>query len=232
MHPQLAADDDPGIGLAHQFERNTVARVRAHSLADDRGAAAKGEKSAGAGDQFAIRHRLGNLLFGDVVRLHCGQHAERDQIAVGRGVGDVAGAQKRRFREGSAHADQILDAFRQHIAPRDPLSTGIRRGQQHLLPSRIEMAVVPGGVFLDHRPCGGVGGHIVGPALTHDPDPAPIAQGLAIAGAGSHRALRAWLKMKYVFTTALVTYVSGGPNAAARLFWIPLRGNDNGVVAP
>src|SRR6266567_7985929 len=57
MHAELAADDDPGIALAHQFERDAAARVRAHSLADNGGAAAIGEEPAGAGDQLAIRHR-------------------------------------------------------------------------------------------------------------------------------------------------------------------------------
>src|SRR5712671_7619030 len=47
MHPELAADDDPGIGLAHQLQRDALARVRAHALADDRGTAAKGEEPAG-----------------------------------------------------------------------------------------------------------------------------------------------------------------------------------------
>jgi hypothetical protein len=71
--------------------------------------------------------------------------------------------------QGPAHADQILGAFRRHIGPRHPLSVGIRPCQQHLLPGEVEMAVVPGGVFLDHRPRGGVRRDISGPALAHHP---------------------------------------------------------------
>ena len=61
MHADLAADDDAGIALAHQLQRDAVARVRAHSLTDDRGAAAIGEKPAGSSDQLAVRHRLGDV---------------------------------------------------------------------------------------------------------------------------------------------------------------------------
>ena len=132
-----------------------------------------------------LDNRLGNLLLRDVVGLHRSQYTERDQIAVGRRVGDVSSAQKHRFRERPAHADQIRDTLRGHIGPRHPLSVGVCRRQQHL-PRGVEMAVVPGGVFLDHRPRGAVRRDISGPALAHHPHPATIAQGLAVFGAGSH----------------------------------------------
>ena len=92
MHPQPAADDHPGIGLADELQRDALLRVGMHALADDRGAAAIGQKAPGAGDPPAISFGLGDLLIRGVVRLGRGQNAELDQVAVGRGVGDVAGA--------------------------------------------------------------------------------------------------------------------------------------------
>ena len=59
----------------------------------------------------------------------------------------------------------------------DPFPAGIRRCKQDLLPVGVEVAVVPGNVLLDHRPCGGMGRHVVGPALAHHPNPAPVPQG-------------------------------------------------------
>jgi hypothetical protein len=71
-----------------------------HSLTNDRDAAATCEKPAGSRDHLAVGHSLGDPLLRGVAGLHGGQHAERDQIAVGRRVRDVARAQKYRFREG------------------------------------------------------------------------------------------------------------------------------------
>jgi len=117
-------------------------------------------------------------------------YAHRDQIAVSRCVRDVAGTQKRCLRKRSAHADQLIGAPRQHIGPRNPRSIGIRRRQQQLLPCAIEMPVVPERVFLDHRAGGGVRRDVLGPALAHHPDLAPVAQRLAIIGTRPHAALQ------------------------------------------
>ena len=187
MHAEPAADDHPGIGLADELQRDPLLRVGVHALADDRGTAAKGQKAPGAGDPLAIRHRLGDLMVRGVRRLRGGQHAELDQIAVGRGVGDVAGAQERRLGKGPAHAEQILGALRQHVGPRHPLAAGIGRRQQQVLPFGIEVAVVPEGIFLDHRLRCGVGGHVLDPPLAHDPDPPPVAQRLPVFAARPHR---------------------------------------------
>ena len=67
MHAEPAADDDPGVGFAHQFQRGALARVRAQAEADRRGAAAEGQKPPGRGDQLAISRRVGDLLWRDIV---------------------------------------------------------------------------------------------------------------------------------------------------------------------
>ncbi len=101
-------------------------------------------------------------------------------------MGDVAGGEERRLGKRTAHADQILGLLWRHIGPGHRLSVGRVRRQQELLPGRVEVAVVPKRVFVDH--CAGrrVGRHVVRPALAHDPYPTPVAQGFAVIGAGSH----------------------------------------------
>ena len=69
MHAEPAADDDPGIGLALQGQGDPLGRVRAQALADDRRAAAKGQKAPGAGDPVAISRRRGSVLGGEPARL-------------------------------------------------------------------------------------------------------------------------------------------------------------------
>src|SRR5215469_2602182 len=66
VHADLAANDDTGIALPHELERDAVAGVRTHALADDRGAAAVSEKPPSACNQLAIGDRLGHLLFGSI----------------------------------------------------------------------------------------------------------------------------------------------------------------------
>ena len=127
MHAELAADDHPSILFAYELQCDAVARVLAHALPDDRCAAAIGEEPPGTRDQLAIRDRFGDVFLRGAQGLRRGQHAHRDQIAVGRRVRDVAGTQKCRSRKGSAHADQIIGAPRQHISPRIAGSMGIRR---------------------------------------------------------------------------------------------------------
>src|SRR6516162_7200563 len=96
-----------------------------HALADNRGTAAKGQKTAGAGDLLAIGQRLGDLMVGGADGLRGGQYAELDQIAVGRGMSDVTGAEKRRLGKGPAHAEQVGGALWQSIGPWHPPARGI-----------------------------------------------------------------------------------------------------------
>src|SRR5205814_5332863 len=44
-----------------------------------------------------------------------------------------------------------------------------------------------GDVLLDHRPRRGIGRHVIDRAAAHEPDLAPVAQGLAVFGAGAHQ---------------------------------------------
>ena len=105
-------------------------------------------------------------------------------MAVGRCVGDVAGTEERGGGEAAAHADQVVGAVRQQVgraASRQSPSTVSG-------PGRIGMAIVPGDIFVDHRACGGMRRDVVDQAFAHDPDPTPVAKGLAVVGAGSHDA--------------------------------------------
>ena len=186
MHADPAIDDNAGIGLAHQLQRGTLGRVFPHPETDRRGAAAEGQKAAGRGDHLAIGRRIGDLLRGDVALLHRGQDTHRDQMAVGGCVRDVAGRLKDRLREGPAHADQIVGGFWQDTGPRGTPALRGGRSEQDVLPFRIEVTVVPGDVFLDHRACRRMGGDILDAAFAEHPDFAAVAQRLAVIGAGAH----------------------------------------------
>jgi hypothetical protein len=78
MHAEPAADDDPRVLLAHELQCDAVARILAHSLPDDRRAAAISGKPPGTRDQLAIRHCLGDMQLRGVEGLRCGQHAHRN----------------------------------------------------------------------------------------------------------------------------------------------------------
>ena len=99
MHADLAADDDAGVALAHQLQRDAVARVRAHSLPDNRAPPQKVRNRP----VRAIRSRF--TIASSTCRCEtlrdctAVQYAERDQIAVGRRV-VMLRRSKRRFREG------------------------------------------------------------------------------------------------------------------------------------
>ena len=186
MHAEPAANDETGVRLAHKLQRDAVGGVGLEALADDRRAAAIGNEAAGARDYVAIGERVIELLLRDILRLHGGQDAECDQIAVGRVVRDVAGAEERRARERPAHADQIF------LCARDGESPGrgivrVGRREQHVPPFGIPVTVVPGGVFLDNRARRGMPRHILDGADPHDPELAPVAQRLAVFGAGAHQ---------------------------------------------
>jgi hypothetical protein len=70
MHAEPAADDHPGIGLAHQLQRDPIARVGLQALTDDRRAAAIGDEPAGARDPVAVGERVVDMLRRDAPRLH------------------------------------------------------------------------------------------------------------------------------------------------------------------
>ncbi len=186
MHTEPARNHDPGIGLAHQLERDPVGRIGAQALADDRGAPAIRQKTAGAGDIVAIGRRRGNVLGRCVAGLRRGQHPECNQIAVGRRVRNVAGAQKNRLGKGPAHADQIGAGFWRDIGPGHGLAVCRMGRQQELAPFWVEMAVVPGAIFVDHGARRRVAGNVVRPAFAHDPYPAPVTQRLAIVSSCPH----------------------------------------------
>ena len=108
--------------------------------------------------------------------LHLAQDAESDQAAIGRRVGDVAGAEERRGGKAATHCDEIFRSLRQDIAPGHALAVGIGRGEQAVLPFRIEVAVVPGDVFLDHRARSGMRGDVIHAPFADHPDLAAVTQ--------------------------------------------------------
>jgi hypothetical protein len=118
--------------------------------------------------------------------LHRGQDSERDQVAIGRSVGDVAGVDEQRLGERTPHGDQILGGFWHNVRPGGRFTVGRRRGDQDVLPGRVEVAVVPGDIFPDHRLCRRMRRHIRGEPFAQHPNLAAVAQRFAVFGAGSH----------------------------------------------
>src|SRR5437660_2872139 len=107
-------------------------------------------------------------------------------MAIGRGVGNVTGADEDRLGEGPAHADQIFAGFRQDIGPGARFMAGCRRGEEDVLPVGVEVPVVPGDVFLDHRAGRRVRRDIRDETLAQHPNLSPVAQCFAVFGAGAH----------------------------------------------
>ena len=114
--------------------------------------------------------------------LHRAQHAERDQMAIGRRVRDVAGAEECRRREACAHADEIVGTLRQHVTPAAALrracqqrcpATPDRRCRSYQATYSSTMARVAGCVVTSSIA-----------TLAEDPDLAPVAQRLPVLGTG------------------------------------------------
>ena len=120
---------------------------------------------------LAIRQRIVDLLRRGIACLHLAEDAECDQTAIGRRVGDVAGAEERRRGEASSHRDEIVGGLRQHVAPGQAIAAASGGAEQTVLPRRIEVAVVPGDVFVDHRARRGMRGDIVDAGLRRRPRP-------------------------------------------------------------
>jgi len=180
VHADLAADDEAGIGLADEPQRRALAGVLAQAVADRRGAGREREEAPGAGDEVAERGSVRDLIRRDVSLVGRVEDAQRDEVAVGRGVRDVAGAQERRRREAAAHPPQVVGAPGQDEGARDAAPLGVGRRQDHVLPFRVEVAIVPGRVFVHRRARRRVHRDVVDQAFAHDPDPAPVAQRPAI----------------------------------------------------
>ena len=112
VHADLAAQGDARLGTADDLERHPVGRIVAQPEADRRRAGGEGQEPAGAGDLGAIGLGVGDLLGRGLVQADRMQHAERDHVAVGRRVGDVAGAEEGRRREALAHAHEVVRGLR------------------------------------------------------------------------------------------------------------------------
>jgi hypothetical protein len=101
-------------------------------------------------------------------------------------VGDVASTEKDRFLNRQTDRYHSRARLRQLEGPRPAVSARIRWSEQRVGPGGIEMAVVPGDVLLDHRPCRGMGRHVIDAALAHHEDLPAVAQCDAVSGTGSH----------------------------------------------
>ncbi len=179
VHADLAAQHHARVGLPHDAQRGAIGGIGAHAIADGGGARGECEEAAGADDLLAIRFGIVDLLRRGIALLHLAEDAECDQMPIGWRVRDVAGAEEGRRREAASHADEIVRALRQHVAPGQAVS-----GQDDVLPRGIEMPVVPGNVFIDHGARRRMRGDVVDGAFADDPDLAPVAQRIAVLGAG------------------------------------------------
>ena len=151
MHADLAAQYDAGIGLANEAQSVALRRVFAQAISDRRRTAAERQKPAGRGKLVAIGHGVRDLLGGSIVLLCGGDDAQRDQIAVGRGMGDVAGAQERRLREAPPHTAEVIGSPWNSVGPGSARALGIGWREEHVGPFGVEMHVVPGDIFVRHR---------------------------------------------------------------------------------
>src|SRR6202043_2791504 len=78
------------------------------------------------------------------------------------------------------HPREVVGALRHDIGPRDAFAFGDGLADRDLLPGRVEMEVVPGDVFVDHRAGRRISGHVFDETLAHDPDPPSVAQRLPV----------------------------------------------------
>ena len=143
-------------------------------------------KRPGTGDVVSIRQRVVDLLGRDVMLLYVAKDAQRDQAAIGRRMGDVAGAEERRRGKALAHRDKVAGGLWQNVAQRRAVALRIRRRKQAVLPRGIEVAIVPGDVFIDHGSCRRMRCDVLDLAFADHPHLASIAQRITVVGAGSH----------------------------------------------
>jgi len=65
----------------------------------------------------------------------------------------------------------------------------VRRADCDLLPCRVEMQVVPGDIFVDHRAGRRMRRHVLYQAFAHHPDSPPVAQRLPVFRPSPHAVL-------------------------------------------
>ena len=187
MHADLAAEYEARIGFADDPECGALAGVFAHAVADRRGTGRKGQKTPGVGDQLAIGGGIADLFWREIGLLGGAQNAKRDQLAIGRRMRQVAGAEKGSLGKALPHSSEVFGGLRSNITPRQPVATRVRRRQDDVPPLGIKVEIVPGGIFVDDRAGGGVRGDVLDQAFTQHPDFASVMQGLAVVGTGPHR---------------------------------------------
>ena len=120
VHADLAAHHDARLGAADDLERDPIGGILAQPIADRRRARREGEEAPATRDLRAICLGVGGLLGRRLVQIDRMQDAERDQMAIGGRVGDVAGAEEGRGREALAHAHEIIGGARHEIVDRPP----------------------------------------------------------------------------------------------------------------
>src|SRR5690242_16755947 len=135
-------------------------------------------------------------------------------------MGDVAGAQEGRGGEEAPHACEVVGALRYDIGPGDAFAFGIGGADRDLLPGRVEMQVVPGVIFVDHRPGRRMRRHVLDQTLAHDPDPPSVAQRLSVFRPSPHAVLLL-SAIRRLCMTHRVRRRKG--IAAARLYWLILQ---------
>ncbi len=191
VHADPAAQHQPRVRLPHDAQRGALGGVGAEAGPDGGRARREGEEPPRARDLVAVRGRGGGLRGRDVAPADHVVDAERDQVAVGRRVRDVARGLEQRGRAGAAHRAQVVRRPGHREGPRSPDASRVGRGQQPLLPRGVVVAVVPEGVLVHHRAGGGVHGDVLDQPLADHEHAAPVAERLAVLAPGPHGAIRA-----------------------------------------
>ena len=190
VHAHLAAQHEPGVGLAHHLQRRPLGRIRAEPIADGGRARAEREEAAGAGDRLAVALGAGDLLARHLSLPDGFENAQRDEVTVPRRVGHVAGGQEDRRGVAASHRAQVGGRPWHREGPRRARAAGAGRRQERVLPRRVAVPVVPGHVLVHHRARGGMNGDVVDQTFPDDPDPASIAQCRSVLVTRPHDARR------------------------------------------
>ena len=190
VHAHLAAQHEPGVGLAHHLQCRTLGRIRAQAIADGGRPRAEREEAPGARDRLTIALGAGDLL-GRHLPLPGGfENAQRDEVAVPRRVRHVARGEEDRGGVAASHRAQVGGRPRHREGPGGAGAPGVGRAQQGVLPRRVVMAVVPRDVLVHHPARGGMGSDVVDQTFPDDPDPASIAQRGSVLLSRPHDARR------------------------------------------
>ena len=114
------------------------------------------------------------------------EDAQRNQVAIGGGVGDVPSGGEDRGGKGPPHPTQVVGALRHEKRQGYAFPIGIGRRQQDVLPRRVAMMVVPAGIVIHYGTGGRMRRQIIDPTFANNPDFAPVTQAVSILSTGAN----------------------------------------------